>query len=71
MSWDKSVYRGEIEPNGKNVYVYHSGRSGFHATIQLGYDVLAAYWSGSDVIVVLSNGQKSKYSNSSSWSSAY
>ena len=71
MSWDKSIYRGDIEPRGKDVYVYWNGRSGGHATIQVGSEVRSAYWSGNDVIVVLANGQKKKYSNSSSWSTVY
>ena len=71
MSWDKSLYRGEIEPRGREVYVYHSGRSGGHATISVGSEVRSAYWSGSDVLVILENGQRRKYSSSSSWSTAY
>lgn len=71
MSWDRSFYRGEVEPSGKNVYIYWNGHSGGHATIQVGYEVRSAYWSGSDVIVILENGQRRKYSTSGSWSTAY
>ena len=56
---------------GKEVYVYWSGCSGGHSTISVGQVVRSAYWSGSDVIVILENGQKRKYNSTTSWSSVY
>ena len=71
MSWNRSFYQGEIEPRGNQVYVYQSGRSGGHATISVGREVISAFWSGDDVMVILSNGERRKYSSASSWGRAY
>jgi hypothetical protein len=67
MSWNRSFYQGEVEPRGNQVYVYWSGRSGGHATISVGYEVRSAYWSGDEVMVILSNGERRKYRDSCSW----
>ena len=70
MSWDRSFYRGEVEVRGKEVYVYHSGHNGGHTTISVGTEVRSAYWSGNDVLVITSNGERRKYSDQYRWGRA-
>ncbi len=66
------MYVGKrIEVSGGDVYVYSSDlRSSMCARISVG-NAVSAYWSGDNVIVVLSNGQRRKYSSSSSWQTVY
>ena len=71
MAWSSIYVGNRIEVVQGDVFVYSSNStSSMSSRISVG-NAISAFWSGSDVIVVLSNGQRRRYSSSSSWSTVY
>ena len=68
---DQIGQRIGISSDGHTAYVYY--KQGNHASISCygNYTIRRAYWSGEYVIIELSNGEKRRYSDSSSYGSVY
>lgn len=66
MAFDKRyVDSGLLKIDGEKIKVYSIG--GTYITINVGYDVRSANWSGSELIVHLANGKTRRYSYEGSY----